>query len=294
MELRYKREVMVGAMMIMGALAFVILMMWLRGRSFKKSTPVDVTFEDVIGLKEGDPVRTSGVRVGSVKQIILESPGHVHVVLDVMHGQPPRDDAKARILSQDLFGARYIEYFPGVSARALPPDSQLRGNRLTDMSEMVEALGTRSKALLDTANAVTSMVSRELRVTLRNTQALLATLNSGANLSTTRLVGALEELRHALQRVDLLVAQNGPGATEAIASVRSASAHADSMARSLQHTSAQMDSILMKVNSGSGPVAALLNDSTVIRDLMRTNGALRELLTDFRVNPGRYIRLRLF
>src|SRR6185436_13079427 len=111
------------------------------------------------------------------------------------------------------------------------------------------------------------------------------------SMSTTRLVGALEDLRRALQRVDLLVAQNGPGATEAIASMRSASAHADSMARSLQHTSAQMDSILIKVNSGNGPAAALLNDSTVIRDLMSTNSALRELLTDFRVNPGRYIRL---
>ena len=42
-----------------------------------------------------------------------------------------------------------------------------------------------------------------------------------------------------------------------------------------------------------GPIAALLNDSTMLRELMSTNTALRDLLVDFKANPGRYIRLRL-
>src|ERR1043165_806728 len=110
MELRYKREVAVGGILIAGTLAFVVLWMWLRGQSFKKSVLVPVTFENVVGLKKGDPVRTSGVRVGSVKTIHLDSVGHVTVTLDVHDGPPPRSDATARIESQDLFGARYVEY----------------------------------------------------------------------------------------------------------------------------------------------------------------------------------------
>jgi len=294
MELRYKREVAVGGLLIMGALAFVILMMWLKGKSFRKSVIIPVTFSDVMGLKQGDPVRTSGVRVGMVKDIKLISPGDVLVTLDVLDGPPPRDDAKAHILSQDLFGARYIEYSPGVSPRALPLDSTLHGQRAQDMGEMAEQLGNKTRTLLDSANAITAMVSRELRVTLRNTQALLGTLDRGAGASTTQLVGALEELRGAIHRVDLLVAQNGPGATAMIGSMRNTSARADTVMRNFQRTSVQIDSIVAKINSGRGPAAALLNDSTVIQNLMQTNAAMRDLLADFKANPGRYIRLRLF
>lgn len=294
MELRYKREASVGLLLILGAASFVFLMMWLRGKSLSGATIVAVTFEDVIGLKPGDPVRTSGVRVGAVKDIVLESPGHVRVTLEVKKGPPPRDDARARILSSDLFGARYVEYHPGLSDRALPEDSMLHGTRAQDVGEMAEVMAAQGKALMDTTSAVAQMVSRELRVTLRNTQALLSTLDRGAGASTTELVGALEELRRVLQRVDLLVEQNGPPASELVARMRNVSVNADSITRSLARASAQFDSVMAKVNSGRGPAAALLNDSTVMRDLMSTNAALRELLTDFRANPGRYIRLRLF
>ena len=289
MELRYRREAAVGMMLILGTTAFVVLMMWLRGKSFRSGDVIHAVFDDVSGLKEGDPVRTSGVGVGSVKQIRLVRPGAVDVYFDVQSGPPPRDDAKAEIRSADLFGARVVEYFPGVSVTPLPSGQVVRGTRLQDMAEMAAGLSGQAKDLLVNANAV----SRELRAALVSTQALLATLNSGAATTTDRLGGALDELRRAIQRVDVMLAQNGPVAADALRGMRDVTAHADSLTRSLTHTSAQFDSILAKVNSGRGPAAALLNDSTIVQDLMATNAALRELLTDFRANPSRYIRLRL-
>ena len=292
MELRYRREALVGLMLIIGAAAFVFLMMWLKGASFKKSHYVTATFTDVAGLKEGDPIRTSGVRVGAVKKIELVAPGRVQVMLDVQ--TRPQRDAKVRILSQDFFGARYIDYWPGQDSVALPDSAVLGGDRAQDIGEMGEQLGAKARTLMDTTQAIATMVSRELRATLRTTQTLLGTLNHGASTSTEQLTGALEDLRTALHRVDLLVQQNGPAATATMSNMRSATARADSLTHTLQHTSAQFDSILAKINNGRGPAAALLNDSTVIRDLMGTNAALRDLLTDFKANPGRYIRLRLF
>ena len=120
MELRYRREAAVGLLLILGTAAFVVLMMWLRGKSFKEGEIVHAVFDDVSGLKEGDPVRTSGVSVGSVKQIRLVRPGAVDVYFDIQRGPPPRDDARAEIRSADLFGARIVEYFPGMSPTSLP------------------------------------------------------------------------------------------------------------------------------------------------------------------------------
>ncbi len=42
-----------------------------------------------------------------------------------------------------------------------------------------------------------------------------------------------------------------------------------------------------------GAVPRLLNDTTVLNELLATNTTLRELLIDFKANPGKYIRLRL-
>lgn len=290
MELRYKREAAVGMLLILGTAAFVVLMMWLRGKTFSEGDIVHAQFDDVAGLKEGDPVRTSGVKVGVVKSIHLVRPGAVDVYFDVQKGPPPREDAKAEIRSADLFGARIVEYSPGVSPNALRRNQVVPGTRLQDVSEMAAGLSLQAKELLTNAN----LVARDLRLALARTETLLATLNTSAATSTDRLGGALDELRRAIQRVDVLLAQNGPVAGEALRGMRDASLHADSLTHTLAHVGAQVDSIMTKVNAGQGAAGALLNDTTVVHRLLETNEALRALLNDFQANPGRYIRLRLF
>src|SRR5207247_1597129 len=65
MELSYKEEVGVGALVVAGLVAFTIFMFWLTGRSItSKGVPLPVEFKNVSGLKSGDPVRVSGVKKG--------------------------------------------------------------------------------------------------------------------------------------------------------------------------------------------------------------------------------------
>src|SRR5256886_3903369 len=64
-DVTYKREVTVGALVLVGFVVFTGFMFWLTGRSIvSKAIPVDVVFKNVSGLKEGDPVRVSGVKKG--------------------------------------------------------------------------------------------------------------------------------------------------------------------------------------------------------------------------------------
>jgi len=183
-----------------------------------------------------------------------------------------------------------VAYNPGTAANPLPEGRVVAGTRPPDISEMANGLSVQAKTLMEGANAATA----ELRVALVQTTSLLRTLNSGASASSDHLVGALDELRRSIQRVDLLLAQNGPVASDALRGMRDATVQADSMTRTLAHAGAQVDSILAKVNSGQGLAGTLINDTTTARELMRTNEALRSLLADFQANPGRYIRLRIF
>src|SRR2546430_3830327 len=64
-DVTYKREVTVGALVLVGFVVFTGFMFWLTGRSIvSKAIPVNVVFKNVSGLKEGDPVRVSGVKKG--------------------------------------------------------------------------------------------------------------------------------------------------------------------------------------------------------------------------------------
>src|SRR3989442_7620884 len=76
MELSYKEEVGVGALVVFGLIAFTVFMFWLTGRSItSKGVPVAVEFKNVSGLKEGDPVRVSGVKKGRVAHVRLDRVG---------------------------------------------------------------------------------------------------------------------------------------------------------------------------------------------------------------------------
>src|SRR2546430_15180003 len=63
--------------LLVGFVVFTGFMFWLTGRSIvSKAIPVDVVFKNVSGLKEGDPVRVSGVKKGRVGEVRLQRGGH--------------------------------------------------------------------------------------------------------------------------------------------------------------------------------------------------------------------------
>src|SRR5438552_16822742 len=82
MELSYKEEVGVGALVVAGLIPFTIFMFWLTGRSItSKRVPVPAEFKNVSGLKTGDPVRVSCVKKGRVAGVRLDRVGRVTVTL---------------------------------------------------------------------------------------------------------------------------------------------------------------------------------------------------------------------
>ena len=290
MELRYRKEAAVGLLIIVGAAVFVFLMMWLKGRSFRSGELLQATFTDVAGLKVGDPVRTSGVTVGAVKRIELQNAGVVNVWFDVEKGPPPRADARATVKSADFFGARIIEYHPGVSDSAFPEGRVIEGGRVAEISEMATGMSGQVQTLLDAA----ARAAGQLEVVMGESRGLVRTLNRGAAAGTDQLVGSLQNLRMVLQRVDQVIATNQEATTQALGSVASTAQNVDSLTANLERTAAVLDSVINKINSGRGALGQLVNDTTLMTELRGTNQALRELLVDFRENPGRYIRLRLF
>ncbi|MDP3775092.1 MAG: MlaD family protein [Gemmatimonadales bacterium] len=293
MELRYRREAAVGFFILVAAAIFVYLLLWLKNTSLRTGELVRTTFDDVVGLKEGDPVRTSGVTVGRVRKVELDAPGQVSVYLELSQGGQAKRDARAAVKALDFFGARYVDYQPGTASE--PLDSLIRGTRDQDLSEMAAGLSDRGRELLaNTTEMFAPSTTHELRAVLVQARRSLQQLGNAGQAPSQELTRALVSLRQVFQRMDLLLARNTTPATETMGHMRDASASLAQVTSTLTRTSATLDSLMTKINSGRGAVGQLFNDTTIVGDLRRTNTALADLLTDFKANPGRYIHVSVF
>jgi phospholipid/cholesterol/gamma-HCH transport system substrate-binding protein len=291
-ELRYRREATVGAFLIAATLVFVFGLMWLRGQSLRRGEVFDVVFADVVGLKEGDPVRTSGVGVGTVKTIRLERPGRVVVQLELTHRQEPHRNARATVRSLDFFGARYIDYQPG-TAEPLAEGEAITGDVEAGFGEMAQSLSNQGREVLSNAAVLVGPENnRQLRAALIRAQRLLDQVSGSSQGATQEAVGALASLRQLLQRMDLLVAD--PAAQQSLTNVRDVTGNLADVTATLRHTTAVLDSLLAKVNSGRGTMGQLVNDTAIMAELRRTNRHLDSLLTDFMANPKKYINVHVF
>src|SRR5438552_17706794 len=101
-------------------------MFWLTGRSIVSTAiPVNVVFKNVSGLKEGDPLRVSGVKKGRVGHVRLARVGPVTVTLNLDPERRPHKDARALAAPAGFPGHRYAAYGPGLSESVTPQPAHL-------------------------------------------------------------------------------------------------------------------------------------------------------------------------
>jgi len=293
MELRYRREAAVGVFILVALLIFVFGMIWLRGKSLRSSELVETTFSDVAGLKVGDPIRTSGVAVGQIKEIRLLKPGQVLVLMNLKSGQRPRSDARAVVRSLDLFGAQYLDYDPGTSAQALAAGGIIPGQREQSVAELVSGLtGPGRQALTNAGQFVSPQNAAELHALLVDARRAVGQIGAATQAPSEEAAHALLALRELLQRLDLLVGSSS--AQQTVDNLRDATRNLTQVTATLQRTSTSLDEILLKINAGRGSMGRLVNDTTLVGDLHAASTALTALLTDLKANPGRYVNVHVF
>lgn len=86
-----KRSLIVGLFVFIGLIILVagILVMGTQQNKFSKNIKVTSYFKDVKGLKVGNNVWFSGVKVGIVKEIAFESVENVRVTMNIEEKKQP-------------------------------------------------------------------------------------------------------------------------------------------------------------------------------------------------------------
>ena len=90
------------------------------------SYPLKARFSSVTGLRTGNDVTISGVKVGQVTKIVLDKEDFVSIVsMNIQKGISLSDDSLASIKTSGLIGDKYISISPGGSGFVLEPGGML-------------------------------------------------------------------------------------------------------------------------------------------------------------------------
>ncbi|HEC78870.1 MAG TPA: MCE family protein [candidate division WOR-3 bacterium] len=112
------KTTLVGIFIIAGIILFVVLYTWLSGKiSMRNTYDIVVYFQDVTGLKTGDPVLIYGIEKGKVKALDIDS-GRVRVVLAIERDLILPEDSKIAVRSISYIGSdRFIKITPGKGSK---------------------------------------------------------------------------------------------------------------------------------------------------------------------------------
>ena len=257
-----------------------------RGLSMRRYD-VYVRMTNASGLKKGDPVVYRGVTVGEVKRLFFDARDVVVVRAKLMEPLPLTTEAKAELLSLDLFGRQSLVLRDGSRfAPQLEAGDTLEGVPPTTIGNRMTELGNRAERLLSD-----SMVAL-VHATLEGSQAATHQLASlGATVD--RLVRAQQANMTMLTENAAGLARNLNTATvpEELGRVRS----------SVVQTTARLDSVTMvlamlvnAVNRGEGNAGKLLKDEVMYERTNALLASLEELARDVKANPKRYINVKVF
>ena len=297
MDLHYRQEITVGALVLAGVLIFVLGGMWLSSKDLGGGAEkILVKFEDVGTLKVGTPVRVSGVQVGSVQEIELVAVGNVVVRLNIerKHSLPIRDDARAEIAPVGLIGDVEVDFDPGRSAQQLAASDTIKGTVAGGFMDPAGPLLTETQATLKALQRIASeQLSDDIHGTLVSLQRLANTYSntrSGPVAEITTTMGSLQALS---ARIDSTL--QSPSVDQAFVAVDSMSVKMGRLTEQFAVTGSRLDSLLSRINRGEGSLGLLATDTAMYAQLTGLSASLRAFVDDLRRNPGKInVQVKLF
>ena len=208
-----KQNIKLGAFVFVGVLLFIVALFYI-GREntiFNRTFTILAVFKNIEGLKEGDKVWLSGVKIGTVKHVQIVSEGQVIVSMALRDKQNQfiKKNATAFIGSDGLVGNKIVVVRPGNAAAIVQDNDTINTFSPTDTQELINIakdVGANTRSLTDDIKEITARIhkgeglvgellnegplSRELREVVHS----LKSAGDNTNRATANLTRMLDEI----------------------------------------------------------------------------------------------------
>lgn len=296
MDLHYRKETTVGALVILGVALFVAGTMWLKGTSLSKAKrTLTVQFADASGLRPNSEVILSGTKAGRVSKVVFLSYGHVVVTADLTIDVPLHTDASAVVSSPLLGNESSLVLNPGSSTAPLLGDNaEIRGTIESGLMAKGAALADRADTVLLGIQAVANQkTADDLHATLVAMQKTLNILSTSLPATTGQATKSLAALQHLTERLDTLLAS--PGIKQTAGHFDTLTTNLSAMTAQFTTTGARLDSLMSLVLKGQGTLGRLATDSGLYFDTRSTVQSLKGLIDTLQKHPGKIaITVKMF
>ena len=118
---------LVGIFVLIGLASIGFLSVSLGGASYRGAgdLTLEVTFDQIGGLKERAPVVVAGVKVGQITDVTLDEDLRARVRLEIDRNVQLPTDSSAAILTSGVLGDQYVELEPGAEEDYLQPGDEI-------------------------------------------------------------------------------------------------------------------------------------------------------------------------
>jgi phospholipid/cholesterol/gamma-HCH transport system substrate-binding protein len=300
--MKKRDDVLVGLVMAVAIIVAIGGSLWLARGGLSKGYALFAKFPWSSGLKQGQPVLLAGVNVGYVDEVELRQNGTVLTTFRVGKQYKVPQGTVATVIPNGIFGDMAIALTPkGPNPLSIPPNDTVPvGPSAPGIAEIT----SKADSIATSVNALTLALNKELVASggVADLRKALASSNQ-LMLSINRLVGEFSTIAADQNRQLSMTQASLRNATSGIDSakidstlknVREASANLAVLSADFRTTSAKLDSIVMKANSGTGSVGLALNDPGAYNDVRALIQHMDSIMVDLKRNPKRYINLSIF
>jgi phospholipid/cholesterol/gamma-HCH transport system substrate-binding protein len=184
-----RKAIIVGIFLALGLIIFVVGVLTLGSaqKTFNKSIHVSATFDDVAGLKKGNNVWFSGVKVGTISDVRFSGPSKVDVKMNIDEASQPyiHHDAGVKIGSDGLIGNKIIVIEGGSPHAPVVQDGDvLQTEKVASTDDMLKTLQQNNENLLSITKDFKEL-SHKILQGKGTVGALLADSTMGMQLKST-------------------------------------------------------------------------------------------------------------
>ena len=291
-----RKEVKIGIYAVVILLAAWAGIRFLSGLDvLGRSRNYNAHYESVNGLQDAAAVVINGVKVGQVTGVEINfEQGGADVQLSIDSSIDIPTDSKAMMFSAGLMGGKSIEIKLGEAKEYLKSGDNIQTGVTLDMFDtLANELGdikAQVTTLLDNLNQTITGVDSLIDDNSKNLTKTIASLNAVmADLKKSNIIGNIDGFCATLN-------ENGAKLDSIITDINSVtkSLNEQHSGEKLAQAINEVNTLLAKVNSGSGSIGNLVSDEKLYKELAQASQNLSLLLADLKENPKRYINVTVF
>jgi phospholipid/cholesterol/gamma-HCH transport system substrate-binding protein len=301
-----KKEVKIGLIVLGAAIALYWGVHFLKGKNLlSDQTYYYAIYDEINGLTPSNPMFLNGYKVGQVATVNLLNDRTGRLVVKFMLTTPLDiyDKTEVRIVSTDFLGSKAINLIIKGDVKLQSGDT-LDASIGAGISEQVNAiikpLQAKTEDLLTSMDTLMGQVNNVLDdKSIRDVKKILSNFN---NISTKMDTGFVNQLSGIISSYKALADNLNANKDKLSHTLANFETLSDSLAKiEFSKTMANVDKALIdfaqtfqKINTGEGSLAALLNDSTLHHNLVKSSANLDSLLKDMKAHPKRYVHFSIF